>query len=248
MTPPYLLGPDPASPFPPAEWALGEPDGLLCLGGDLSPPRLLRAYAGGIFPWFNDGQPILWWSPSERMVFRSDGVHLSRRFRRTLRGLDWTVHFDDDFDAVVDACADTPRRGQHGTWITGAMRRAYGTLHAHGHAHAVAVRDASGRLVGGLYGVGLGRAFFAESMVSLASGGSKVALAALGWRLRRLGWPWFDAQVENPHLVRMGGERWPRDRFLATFRRLAAGGEACPGWGDPPFPAAALGAGPEFGT
>lgn len=240
MSRPYLLGPDPASPFPPAELALDDPDGLLCIGGDLSATRLRNAYAGGIFPWFNDGQPILWWSPSERMVFRSDGVHLSRRFRRALRGLDWTVHFDDDFDAVVADCAEAPRPGQSGTWITASMRRAYRHLHDLGHAHAVAVRDASGRRVGGLYGVSLGRAFFAESMVSLESGGSKVALAALGWRLQGLGWPWFDAQLENPHLVRMGGETWPRDRFLATFRPLAASREACPTWGCAPLAAAAL--------
>lgn len=239
MSRPFLLGPDPEAPFPPAEWAMDEPDGLLCVGGDLSPRRLLRAYAAGLFPWFNEGQPILWWSPSERLVFRSDGVHLSRRFRRELRRSPWEVRFDTAFEAVMAACADTPRPGQRGTWITGEMRRAYARLHRLGHGHSVEVWDGP-RLVGGLYGVSVGRGFHAESMVSLESGASKVALAALGRRLATLGWSHFDAQVENPHLRAMGGEVWPRARFLAHFRPLTAGAEACPGWAGAPFPAARL--------
>jgi leucyl/phenylalanyl-tRNA--protein transferase len=240
MTRPLLLGPGPHSPFPPVDWALDEPDGLLCIGGDLSLPRLLNAYANGIFPWFSEGQPILWWSPSRRMVFRSDGVRLSRRFRRELRRLDWQVRFDDDFDAVVAACAQAPRPGQTGTWIGPAMQRAYARLHAAGYAHAIAVRDAAGRLAGGLYGVSLGRAFFAESMVSLSSGGSKVALAALGWRLAQAGTPWFDAQVEHPHLHSMGGESWPRSQFLARLPPLVADRRPWRDWTLPVLPARQL--------
>lgn len=239
MTRPLLLGPDPASPFPPAELALDEPDGLACIGGDLSSTRLVNAYAAGMFPWFSEGQPILWWSPSERLVFRSDGVRLSTRFRRELRRSDWEVRFDTAFDRVIAACATAPRPGQDGTWITPAMQRAYGQLHRLGHAHSVEVWDRD-RLVGGLYGVSVGTAFHAESMVSLDSGGSKVALAALGQRLGALGWPWFDAQIENPHLRFMGGEVWPRARFLATFLPRTASRTPCPDWAGDPFPARRL--------
>ncbi len=219
---PPLLGHDPESPFPPAESALREPDGLLAIGGDLSATRLLNAYANGIFPWYSEGQPLLWWSPDPRTVFATDGVRLSSRFRRQLRGSDWTVVADRDFDAVVLACARAPRAGQHGTWITDAMREAYGRLHRLGHAHSIEVRDGEGRLAGGLYGVALGRMFFGESMFSARSGGSKVALAALAHVLRGWDWPLVDAQVENPHLVSLGATSWPRARFLAEVRRLAA--------------------------
>ena len=221
-----LLDADPEAPFPPAESALREPDGLLAMGGDLSPPRLLNAYAHGIFPWFSAGQPILWWSPDPRVVFRTDRLHLSARMRRALRRSDWHVGADGDFDAVVHACATMPRSGQDGTWITRAMRSAYGELHRLGHAHSIEVRDGSapgeGRLVGGLYGVAIGRMFFGESMFSTESGGSKVALAALALRLREWGWPLVDAQVGNPHLATLGAEAWPRPRFLAAVTELCA--------------------------
>ena len=214
---PALLGDDIA--FPPAELALADPEGLLAIGGDLSPPRLLEAYRHGIFPWYSAGQPILWWSPDPRMVFRSDGVHLSSRFRRGLRTSTWHVQADTCFASVIEACAKIPRAGQRGTWITPAMRRAYGEMHALGHAHSIEVFD-DGRLVGGLYGVAVGGMFFAESMFSAESGGSKVALAALAAHLRALGWPMFDAQIENPHLVRMGAEVMPRADFLREVRTL----------------------------
>lgn len=215
-----LLGDAPDAGFPPAGQALAEPNGLLAMGGDLCPERLLDAYRHGIFPWFERGQPILWWSPDPRMVFRSDGLHLSRRFRRTLRALPWRVHADTAFDAVLRGCA-APRSGQRGTWITPAMRAAYGELHRLGHAHSIEVFDA-GRLVGGLYGVAVGRMFFAESMFSAAPGGSKVAIAALAQWLRASGWPLFDAQIDHPHLRSLGGEPWPRARFLGEVARLAA--------------------------
>lgn len=238
---PALLPPDPAAPFPPADQALDHPDGLLAVGGDLSQARLLNAYRAGIFPWSSEGQPLLWWSPDPRMVFRTDGVHLSRRFRRDLARSPWVVQADHAFEAVVARCATVPRPGQEGTWITGDMQAAYARLHLDGHAHSIEVMDGD-RLVGGLYGVAVGRMFFAESMFSGSSGGSKAALAALARTLASWGWPLVDAQLENAHLRRMGAEAWPRPRFLAAIGPLvdAAGAEGH--WRDRfiPVPARAL--------
>ncbi|AXA84001.1 leucyl/phenylalanyl-tRNA--protein transferase [Lysobacter oculi] len=217
---------DPAASFPPVESALREPDGLLCAGGDLSVPRLLNAYARGIFPWFSDGEPVLWWSPDPRMVFRSDGVRLASKFRRQLRRSHWTVRADTDFAGVIAACASAPRAGQHGTWITGDMQAAYLALHRAGHAHSVEVFDGpvpgESRLVGGIYGVAIGRMFFGESMFSGESGGSKLALAGLARFLQRHGCPLFDAQVENPHLRSVGAESMPRAAFIDIVRRQVA--------------------------
>jgi leucyl/phenylalanyl-tRNA--protein transferase len=228
-----ILHSDPASPFPPPDSALRDPDGLLAAGGDLSPTRLLNAYRQGIFPWFSRGDPILWWCPDPRMVFRTDAVRLSTRFRRSLRGCGWVARADTAFDAVVEACARTPRPGQRDTWITGDMRAAYGTLHRLGHAHSVEVfaGDApDSALVGGIYGVAIGRMFFGESMFSGESGGSKAALAALTHRLRQWDWPLLDAQVENPHLRRLGAEAWPRHAFLDTIHALVAKPEPAAPW------------------
>jgi leucyl/phenylalanyl-tRNA--protein transferase len=214
-----LLDPDSDAPFPPPESALREPDGLLAFGGDLSPCRLLNAYRHGIFPWYSDGQPILWWCPDPRMVFRTDAVRLSSRFLRTLTRSTWMLRADTAFAEVIDACARTPRPGQHGTWITGEMREAYIALHRLGHAHSVEVFD-DGRLVGGIYGVAIGRVFFGESMFSGESGGSKIALAGLASRLASWGWPLIDAQVENDHLVSLGAASWPRVEFLRRVAEL----------------------------
>src|SRR5690606_18857708 len=172
---PFLLGTDPGARFPDPAHALRDPDGLLAVGGDLAPERLLRAYAQGIFPWYSEGQPVLWWSPDPRTVFTTDGVHLSSRFRRGLRNSDWSVVADHAFARVMEACARAPRAGQDGTWITPAMHEAYCALHRMGHAHSIEVLDGEGCLVGGLYGVAVGRMFYGESMFSGASGGSKVA-------------------------------------------------------------------------
>lgn len=217
----HHLGRDPGSPFPPAGEALQEPDGLLAVGGDLSPARLLEAYRNGIFPWYSEGQPILWWSPATRMVFRPEAVHLSRRFRRSLRNSDWTVRADTAFAAVIDACAAPRGRDNDGAWILPEMRAAYRELHRLGHAHSIEV-FAGELLVGGLYGVAIGRMFFAESMFSARSGGSKAALGALALKLREWGWPLFDAQLDNRHLRSLGAEAWPRPRFLAEVARLVA--------------------------
>ncbi|HYM85421.1 MAG TPA: leucyl/phenylalanyl-tRNA--protein transferase [Pseudoxanthomonas sp.] len=216
---PALLAADPEGPFPMADNALRQPDGLLAIGGDLSPQRLLNAYRHGIFPWYSEGQPILWWTPDPRMVFRSDGVRLSTRFRRSLRHSTWQVRADTAFGEVVAACAMSPRPGQDGTWITSGMQLAYQELHRLGHAHSVEVFDED-RLVGGIYGVAIGRMFFGESMFSAESGASKVALAALACRLQEWGWPLIDAQVENPHLLSLGAESWPRAEFLRQVTGL----------------------------
>lgn len=216
------LADDPHAPFPAPERALSHPNGLLAFGGDLSPPRLLNAYRNGIFPWFSEGQPILWWSPDPRAVFRTEALRPSSRFRRSLRRSGWMVRADTAFAKVIGLCATVPRRGQDGTWITGRMREAYIGLHRLGYAHSIEVFDGA-RLVGGLYGVAIGRMFFGESMFSARSGGSKVALGALAAWLHRQGWPLLDAQVENPHLVTLGVERWPRPAFLEAVAALVRG-------------------------
>ena len=223
------LGGDPEAPFPAPDSALREPDGLLAIGGDLSPARLLNAYSHGIFPWYSEGQPILWWSPDPRMVFRSDGVRLSSRFRRGLRHSSWVAQADTAFAQVITACASMPRVGQHGTWITEDMQAAYLELHRLGHAHSIEVFDGAD-LVGGIYGVAVGRMFFCESMFSGRSGGSKVALAALARRLCEWGWPLVDAQVENGHLVGLGAESWPRADFLRQIDALVTIPEPADSW------------------
>jgi leucyl/phenylalanyl-tRNA--protein transferase len=224
-----IVADDPRAPFPDPRSALREPDGLLAFGGDLSPQRLLNAYAHGIFPWYSEGQPILWWSPDPRTVFRTDGVHLSRRFRQEMRKRDWIVRADTAFDRVVLNCANSPRPGQHGTWITPDMRGAYNELHRLGHAHAIEVWDGA-LLIGGLYGVAIGSMFFAESMFSAVSGGSKVALASLAATLHGWGWPLFDAQVESEHLLRMGATTLPRAAFLELVARQTALPDAAGSW------------------
>ncbi len=241
-TQPHLLPADPAAPFPPAADALADPEGLLAVGGDLSPERLLNAYRAGVFPWFSAGQPPLWWTPDPRMVFRTDAVRLSSRFRRSLRSRPSRVVADTAFAEVVSACADVPRPGQRGTWILPAIQAAYGELHRRGHAHSIEVFDGE-RLVGGMYGVALGRMFFGESMFSAASGGSKVALAALAARLHAWGWPLIDAQVENAHLRRLGAEALPRAAFLDRLARLVSAPGLERRWTEAfgEFPAAALG-------
>ena len=195
------------------------PDGLLAVGGDLSAERLLNAYRHGIFPWYSSGQPILWWSPDPRMVFDVESFRLPSRFARSLRKSSWRLRADSCFSEVIRNCAQVPRAGQgNGTWILPEMEQAYETLHQLGHAHSVEVFHGE-RLVGGIYGVAVGRMFCGESMFSLEPGGSKVALAGLVRLLRGWGWPLIDAQLENAHLSSLGGERLPRSEFL---RRLDA--------------------------
>ncbi|MET4677688.1 MULTISPECIES: leucyl/phenylalanyl-tRNA--protein transferase [unclassified Luteibacter] len=206
--------------FPAPETALTEPNGLLAWGGDLSAERLLAAYAQGVFPWYNEEEPILWWSPDPRCVFHTDAIHISRSLRKQLDTSHWRLTADTSFSRVMRACA-APRNGQPGTWIGPAMIAAYEELHRRGHAHSVEVWD-RGSLVGGIYGVAVGRLFCGESMFSARSGGSKVALAGLCQLLHGWGFPLLDAQVTNDHLLSMGAVEIARRPFVAQARKLAA--------------------------
>jgi leucyl/phenylalanyl-tRNA--protein transferase len=191
-------------------------DGLLAVGGDLSVRRLLAAYRRGIFPWYEPGEPILWWSPDPRLILEPSEFHLSRSLRAVLRKGEYQVTFDRAFAQVIRACARVPRRGEVGTWIGPKMERAYCRLHAKGFAHSVETWR-GGILCGGLYGIALGRCFFGESMFSARDNASKVALAALVDRMRSLNIELIDCQVTTEHLVSLGAKEIPRAEFL---RRL----------------------------
>jgi leucyl/phenylalanyl-tRNA--protein transferase len=221
----HLLRPgtDPES-FPPVEQSTSE--GLVAVGGDLSPLRLLAAYRRGIFPWFSAGQPILWWSPDPRAVLYPGRFHSSRSLDKSKRNRGYEIRYDTAFELVVGACA-APRAGHAGgagTWITAAMKAAYVRLHRLGHAHSVETWH-DGRLVGGLYGIAMGGAFFGESMFSRATDASKVALATLVARLRARDCDFIDCQLPSRHILSLGAVAVPRARFLeelaATLRRPA---------------------------
>ena len=214
------LGADPRAPFPPTHAALASPNGLLAWGGDLEPERLLAAYRHGIFPWYSEGQPILWWSPAPRCVIRPDRVHLSRRTRRRFNSGCFALSVNTAFEAVIAGCAE-PRETEDGTWITPAMVDAYTELHYRGHAHSLEVW-ADGELAGGIYGLAIGCVFFGESMFGRRTDASKVALIALCRRIAAHGYALLDCQVENPHLVSMGAERMTRDAFEGELARLLA--------------------------
>ena len=203
--------------FPPLERALREPDGLLAAGGDLSPERLLAAYRHGCFPWYQDGQPLLWWSPDPRMVLFPEELHVSRSLRKTLRRGDFTITFDQDFAAVIRACA-APRSYADGTWITSAMQQAYLELHRRGIAHSVEAWQ-NGELVGGLYGLALGQLFFGESMFSRRTNASKVAFVTLAERLRECGFALIDCQMHTAHLASFGAREIPRSEFAEYLAR-----------------------------
>jgi len=208
----------PGSDFPPLEEALDDPNGLLAAGNDLAPDTLISAYTRGIFPWYDPSQPVLWWTPNPRCVFRPGDFHISRRLGRHLRNADLTFYLDRDFERVIDVCA-APRDDDGGTWITPEMRAAYLRLHALGHAHCVTVFE-DGELAGGLYGVQLGGVLFGESMFSTRTNGSKSVLALL-WRLApRLGIRLLDAQVESEHLMRLGAFLMPRVDFQRQLDAL----------------------------
>lgn len=209
--------------FPPVDTALTEPDGLLAAGGDLSPERILAAYRRGIFPWYSAGEPILWWSPDPRMVLRPRQLRITRSLAKTLRNKPYAVTLDCRFADVVEACATTPRPGQPGTWITGEMRAAYRRLHELGHAHSVEVTVA-GELVGGLYGIALGRAFFGESMFAHQRDASKIALAHLCRYLADREFGIIDCQMQTAHLASLGATALPRRAFIAELDRLIEGG------------------------
>lgn len=207
--------------FPPPATALHEPNGLLAVGGDLSPQRLMHAYRQGIFPWFGADDPILWWSPDPRAVFLPDQIHRSKSLRKALRKEDWRVTINHDFTAVVDACAAI-RSDQQGTWITDSMKDAYHKLHVLGQAHSVEVW-LHGHLVGGLYGIAVGRAFCGESMFHRYTNASKVALTAFAEHFSQAGGLLIDCQVSNPHLTSLGACDINRVTFL---RQLQLAGQS----------------------
>lgn len=214
--------------FPPAALAADDPPGLLAVGGDLRPERLLAAYAGGIFPWFSDESPILWWSPDPRMVLRPQDVHISHSMRRLIRQQRFAeaplrLTMDRDFEAVTALCA-SQRERREGTWITSSMQQAYLELHKMGHAHSLEVWQADA-LVGGLYGVSLGQMFFGESMVSLAPNVSKLAFIGLCLQLREWQFRLIDCQLPTAHLSSLGAREMSREHFLAE---LAVGRQASP--------------------
>jgi leucyl/phenylalanyl-tRNA--protein transferase len=204
-------------PFPPAETALKDPNGLLCAGGDLSAERLLAAYRGGIFPWYSGDEPILWWSPDPRMVLFCEELKVSRSLDKSVRNKGYRVTADGCFEEVLLNCARTRKDGA-GTWLGKDMRRAYAALHRAGHAHSFETWQGD-LLVGGLYGVAIGRAFFGESMFSRGTDASKVALVGLVATLRARGFPMIDCQQRTPLLASLGAREIPRRTFL---RRLAA--------------------------
>lgn len=197
--------------FPPSATALDEPDGLLAAGGDLSPGRILAAYQQGIFPWFNPGEPILWWSPNPRTVLYPEQLHISRSLRKILRQEIYRVSLDTAFVQVMQACAQ-PRSGASGTWISQEMIAAYTRLHHSGVAHSVEVWREE-ELVGGLYGIALGRMFFGESMFSWADNASKVGFAHLVRQLQAWNFPLIDCQVANAHLFSLGAIEISRENF-----------------------------------
>jgi leucyl/phenylalanyl-tRNA--protein transferase len=204
-------------PFPPPSSALKEPNGLLCAGGDLSVARLLDAYRHGIFPWYSGDQPILWWSPDPRMVLFCDELKVSRSLGKSIRNKGFEVRSDTSFEKVLSNCSKTRKDGA-GTWLGADMRKAYLALHRAGHAHSWETWR-EGRLVGGLYGVSIGRMFYGESMFSTETDASKVALVGLVEDLRRRGMPLIDCQQRTPLLASLGGREIPRREFL---RRVAA--------------------------
>jgi leucyl/phenylalanyl-tRNA--protein transferase len=209
---------DPTQPFPPLSRALREPNGLLAAGADLSVERLLDAYRHGIFPWYSEGEPILWWSPDPRMVLAPGDVRISRSLSRTLRKGRFRVTADRAFEAVIESCS-APRAGQQGTWITAEMKAAYIRLHRSGHAHSVEAWDGD-ELAGGLYGVAIGRAFFGESMFARVSDASKVALVALARQLQAWQFGLIDCQMRTAHLASLGATEVPRVEFAWRLAKL----------------------------
>ncbi|MDX1351809.1 MAG: leucyl/phenylalanyl-tRNA--protein transferase [Thiomicrorhabdus sp.] len=219
---PFWLDTQPVT-FPPSRLAMKDPDGLLAVGGDLTPEWLLMAYSRGIFPWFNPGEPFLWWTPNPRSVLWVDQVKISKSLRKTINKLTRSnalkVTFDKDFESVIRACSEVPREGQNGTWITDEMLSAYSQLHHSGHAHSVEVWFQD-QLVGGLYGVAIGKMFYGESMFAKMSDTSKIALVALALQLKQWGFKLIDTQIETPHLNSLGAKLISRELFETSIAEL----------------------------
>ncbi len=202
---------NPRQAFPDPAQALEYPNGLLAIGGCLSPPRLINAYKIGVFPWYNPGEPILWWSPHPRLVLFPENLHLSRSLNKSLRKTTLRISYDRDFASVVDACA-APRARQNGTWLSSEMKQAYQQLHYQGYAHSFEAWNGD-ELQAGLYGVALGRVFFGESMFHRRTDASKIVFAHFTAQLRQWRYRMIDCQVSTPHLLSLGAEELPRDRF-----------------------------------
>ena len=206
--------------FPPIESALEEPNGLLAMGGDLSTQRLLLAYASGIFPWFDEQQPILWWSPNPRAVIYPSELKIAKSLRSILKKGLFHVTYDTAFSQVVEACR-APRKNAQGTWITEQIQKSYNELHQQGYAHSIECWQEN-KLVGGLYGVTLGKLFFGESMFSFATNSSKVAFVYLVQHLASFGFPLIDCQVPNSHLESLGSTTIPRSEFKILLKHYAS--------------------------
>lgn len=215
-----MLGNEAHAPFPPTDWALQRPNGLLAFGGGLEPERLLSAYRQGIFPWYSEGEPILWWTPDPRCVLFPEKVHVSSRTRRRFNSGCYRVTADTAFASVMAGCAE-PRLGVAGTWITPELTAAYVELHTQGITHSVEVWQGQ-QLVGGIYGMALGKVFFGESMFSRAVDASKIALVALCRQLQQWSFGMLDCQVTNPHLLSMGAMEIPRAEFEFRIAQLLA--------------------------
>lgn len=214
----WLQKTDPAEALPPTSRALREPNGLLAVGGALTPDWLEHAYRHGVFPWYSAEQPILWWAPDPRAVLLPSEFRISRSLARSIRNRGYVTRIDTAFDAIVEACAG-PRRGGAGTWITDEMREAYVALHRRGRAHSIETWHED-RLVGGLYGVAMGRVFFGESMFTRERDASKVALARLTHECQRLGVALIDCQLPSPHLASLGSRNLARSEFEAQLAAL----------------------------
>lgn len=216
---------DEGDPFPPTSTARKQPNGLLCAGANLEPDRLFDAYLHGIFPWYSEGEPILWWSPTPRCVFLPGDFHASRSLQKRWRSGEYRISVNQHFAEVIHACATAGERAHTGTWISPDMQAAYTTLHTDGWAHSIEVHR-NGQLMGGLYGLAIGQAFFGESMFSHDTDGSKLALWKLTQSLEAMGFVLFDCQVENPHLMSLGARCLPRSTFesqLANATQSLAG-------------------------
>ncbi len=228
MTAQYYVLHTADTPFPPTNRAHSYPNGLLAIGGDLTTQRLLDAYSKGIFPWFNPGEPVLWWTPEPRCILRTDRIHISKSLHKVLRKGAFTVTFDRAFDDVIKACSE-PRRYTSETWIHSPMIEAYSTLHRLGYAHSIEVwRDDF--LVGGLYGVAIGKIFFGESMFSRETNASKVAITYLAGQLHQWGFPLIDCQVTSDHLLSLGAEEITRKAFEKHLLEYKVTGNATGPW------------------
>ena len=212
MKAPFWLDPFDRAAFPDVELAMTDPNGLLAVGGDLSTERLLTAYRSGIFPWYSAGQPMMWWSPNPRAVLFLNSLRVSRSLKKSIRNTDYELRLNADFDRVLKNCA-TSRRDGLGTWITQEMASAYNRLHRGGHAHSIEVWQHN-NLIGGLYGIGIGKIFFGESMFSRVRDASKIALTALVKHLQQHQFAFIDCQVESPHLNTLGARAIPRTQFI----------------------------------